>query len=71
MATPFPVFVERHQQRTYRAAFRVLGERAEALDVTQEALLALYRRGAGLPSILSGQRNLTVSYLPSLNSISR
>ncbi|MCA8923466.1 MAG: hypothetical protein KDD82_16740, partial [Planctomycetes bacterium] len=49
MATPFPVFVERHQQRTYRAAFRVLGERAEALDVTQEALLALYRRGAGLP----------------------
>jgi len=51
---PFPELVERHQQRTYRAAYRVLGERQAALDVTQDALLALHRRRASVPDERAG-----------------
>jgi RNA polymerase sigma-70 factor (ECF subfamily) len=40
--------VLRHQDRTYRAAYRILADREEARDVTQEAFLALHRHAAAV-----------------------
>lgn len=36
--------VGRHQQRLYRAAFRITGSHEEALDVAQEAFLKAFRK---------------------------
>ena len=43
-ADAFRAIVERHRATTLRAAERVLGDPVEALDVTQEAFLALHER---------------------------
>ncbi len=40
----FALLVERHKDRAYAAAYRILANRDEALDVLQESLLALYQR---------------------------
>lgn len=41
-AERFRLVVQAHQRRTFAAAYRVVGNREEALDVAQEAFLALY-----------------------------
>jgi RNA polymerase sigma-70 factor (ECF subfamily) len=41
------VLTDRHLPRAYRHAVRVLGDRAEAEDVAQEAMLRLWRQAAG------------------------
>jgi RNA polymerase sigma-70 factor (ECF subfamily) len=43
----FHVLVERHGDRPYRVAWRMLGDQSEAEDVAQEALLRLWDLGAG------------------------
>ena len=43
----FRVLVERHADRAYRIAWRMLGDGAEAEDVAQEAVLRLWRDAAG------------------------
>ncbi len=45
----FRALVAQHQTRTFRAAFRILANRDEALDVTQEAFLALHQNAAAVP----------------------
>jgi RNA polymerase sigma-70 factor (ECF subfamily) len=44
-ASAFEVLVRRHERPVYRLALRMLGNREEAEDVTQEALLSLHRHG--------------------------
>lgn len=44
----------RFQEPTFRAAYRVLGDREEALDATQEAFLALHARLDSVPSEVTG-----------------
>lgn len=41
----FETLVRRHQRRVFSLVFRMLGNREEAEDVTQEAFLALHRHG--------------------------
>ncbi len=41
-AAAFRLIVERHQQRPYRIAWRMLGDQTEAEDVAQDALLRLW-----------------------------
>lgn len=40
----FDELVHRHQNRVYAVAYRVTGNREDALDVTQEALIKAYRK---------------------------
>ena len=40
----FETLVERHQQRAYRLAWSILGDREEAKDLSQEAFLRLYEK---------------------------
>ncbi|MCC6489580.1 MAG: sigma-70 family RNA polymerase sigma factor [Candidatus Hydrogenedentes bacterium] len=40
----FDEFVRRHQGRVYAVAYRITGNREDALDVAQEALLKAYRK---------------------------
>ncbi len=54
MTSPFQVLVQQHQERTYRAALRVLRDHDEALEVTQEAFLALHRRGGDVAAAALG-----------------
>src|SRR3954465_1301392 len=42
----FEVFYDRHSGAAYSLAYRVVGSRTAAEDVTQEALLSIWRRGA-------------------------
>jgi RNA polymerase sigma-70 factor (ECF subfamily) len=44
-ARAFETLVGRHQRRVFSLVFRMLGNREEAEDVTQEAFLALHRHG--------------------------
>jgi len=47
----FDVLVSRHQSRVYAVAYRFTSNREDALDVTQEALLKVYRKiGAWQPT---------------------
>jgi len=47
----FEEIVRRHQGRVYAVAYRITGNREDALDVAQEALLKVYRKiGAWQPS---------------------
>jgi RNA polymerase sigma-70 factor (ECF subfamily) len=39
----YRLLVERHQQAVYNAAYRLLGNRDEAADITQDAFLRAYR----------------------------
>lgn len=41
----FSTLVQRHQQRVFRLLFRMLGDRDEAEDLTQETFLNLHRHG--------------------------
>jgi RNA polymerase sigma-70 factor, ECF subfamily len=43
----FEVLVSRHERRVYNLAYRMLGRRDDALDATQEAFLACYRKLGG------------------------
>lgn len=40
----FNALVQRHQAIVYRVCYRILGEREDAADATQEALLRAYRK---------------------------
>jgi RNA polymerase sigma-70 factor (ECF subfamily) len=44
-ASAFETLVRRHERPVYRLALRMLGNREEAEDVTQDALLSLHRHG--------------------------
>lgn len=43
----FELLVHRHTTHTYRVAFRLLGNREDAQDITQEALIAAWENLAG------------------------
>jgi RNA polymerase sigma-70 factor, ECF subfamily len=45
-STAFEVFYDRHGGAAYSLAYRVVGDRQAAEDVTQEALLSIWRSGA-------------------------
>src|ERR671927_1801854 len=42
----FEVFYDRHAGAAYSLAYRIVGSRSAAEDVTQEALLSIWRSGA-------------------------
>ena len=42
----FEVFYDRHGGVAYSLAYRIVGERAAAEDVTQEAFISIWRSGA-------------------------
>jgi RNA polymerase sigma-70 factor (ECF subfamily) len=42
----FDVLARRHEDRVFSLALRMLGDRSDALDATQDTLLAVYRRAA-------------------------
>ncbi len=44
----FATIVKAHQGSTYAAAYRVLGNREDALEVAQDALLAFYERSSAV-----------------------
>src|SRR3954469_19441197 len=45
-ATAFEIVYDRHGGAAYSLAYRIVGDRGAAQDVTQEAVLSLWRRGA-------------------------
>ncbi|HEX2359341.1 MAG TPA: sigma-70 family RNA polymerase sigma factor [Solirubrobacterales bacterium] len=45
-AAAFEVFYDRHGGAAYSLAYRIVGDRQAAEDVTQEALLSIWRSGA-------------------------
>jgi RNA polymerase sigma-70 factor (ECF subfamily) len=45
-AAAFEVFYDRHGGAAYSLAYRIVGERAAAEDVTQEAFVSIWRSGA-------------------------
>ena len=45
--TAFEVFYDRHGGAAYSLAYRIVGDRTLAEDVTQEAFLSIWRSGAG------------------------
>jgi RNA polymerase sigma-70 factor, ECF subfamily len=45
-ATAFEVFFDRHGGVAYSLAYRIVGERGAAEDVTQEAFVSIWRSGA-------------------------
>src|SRR3954454_19770806 len=42
----FEVFYDRHAKVAYSLAYRIVGERAAAEDVSQEAFISIWRSGA-------------------------
>src|SRR5213592_3546326 len=42
----FEVFYDRHGGAAYSLAYRIVGDRSSAEDVTQEAFLSIWRSGA-------------------------
>jgi RNA polymerase sigma-70 factor (ECF subfamily) len=69
----FEVFYDRHGGVAYSLAYRIVGERAAAEDVSQEAFISLWRSGARFDStrgsvrswMLSIVRNRAIDYLRS------
>jgi RNA polymerase sigma-70 factor, ECF subfamily len=69
----FEVFYDRHGGVAYSLAYRIVGERAAAEDVTQEAFISLWRSGARFDStrgsvrswMLSIVRNRAIDFLRS------
>jgi RNA polymerase sigma-70 factor, ECF subfamily len=69
----FEVFYDRHGGAAYSLAYRIVGERAAAEDVTQEAFISLWRSGARFDStrgsvrswMLSIVRNRAIDFLRS------
>jgi len=45
-ATAFEIFYDRHGGAAYSLAYRIVGDRQTAEDVTQEALISIWRSGA-------------------------
>jgi RNA polymerase sigma-70 factor (ECF subfamily) len=45
-ATAFEVFFDRHSGAAYSLAYRIVGSKPAAEDVTQEALISIWRSGA-------------------------
>lgn len=69
-ARAFEELVRRHQGRVYAVAYRVTGNREDALDVAQEALIKAYRRidtwqptGGFLPWLLRLTTNQGIDHL--------
>lgn len=70
----FDEIVRRYQGRVYAAAYRITGNREDALDVAQEALIKVYRRihswqptGGLLSWILKLTTNHAIDYVRKLN----
>jgi RNA polymerase sigma-70 factor (ECF subfamily) len=69
----FEVFYDRHGGVAYSLAYRIVGEKAAAEDVTQEAFISLWRSGARFDStrgsvrswMLSIVRNRAIDFLRS------
>jgi len=66
----FEELVRRHQGRVYAVAYRLTGNREDALDVTQDAFLKAYRKigqwrpiGGFLPWLLRLARNQAIDHL--------
>lgn len=66
----FDEMVRRYQGRVYAVAFRLTGNREDALDVTQDALIKAYRKidswkptGGFLPWLLRLTRNQAIDHI--------
>jgi len=67
----FRTLVAVHKDRTFRAALRVLANRDEALDVTQEAFLALHRHAGRVPDDAVGPWLVRVATNRSIDRVRR
>src|SRR6476469_4447705 len=61
----FPALVEEHQDRLYSIALRLLGDRRDAEEVAQDALVRAFRAMRGYP----GERVAALRLRPWLASI--
>jgi RNA polymerase sigma-70 factor (ECF subfamily) len=57
----FEVFYDRHGGAAYSLAYRIVGERAAAEDVTQEAFISIWRSGARYDQARGSVRSWTLS----------
>ncbi len=57
----FEVFYDRHGGAAYSLAYRIVGERAAAEDVTQEAFISIWRSGARFDQARGSVRSWTLS----------
>ena len=57
----FEVFYDRHGGVAYSLAYRIVGEKAAAEDVTQEAFISLWRTGARFDSTRGSVRSWMLS----------
>ena len=57
----FGVFYDRHGGVAYSLAYRIVGERAAAEDVTQEAFISIWRSGARFDRARGSVRSWTLS----------
>lgn len=57
----FEVFYDRHGGAAYSLAYRIVGDRAAAEDVTQEAFISLWRSGARFDPTRGSVRSWTLS----------
>ncbi len=57
----FEVFYDRHGGVAYSLAYRIVGEKAAAEDVTQEAFISLWRSGARFDSTRGSVRSWMLS----------
>jgi RNA polymerase sigma-70 factor (ECF subfamily) len=59
-AGAFEVFYDRHGAAAYSLAYRIVGERAAAEDVTQEAFVSIWRSGARFDRARGSVRSWTL-----------
>src|SRR5918994_7676786 len=59
-ANAFEVFYDRHAGAAYSLAYRIVGDRQGAEDVTQEALLSIWRSGARFDRTRGSGRSWTL-----------
>src|SRR3954468_6362886 len=57
----FEVFYDRHGGVAYSLAYRIVGEKAAAEDVTQEAFISIWKSGARFDSTRGSVRSWTLS----------
>jgi RNA polymerase sigma-70 factor, ECF subfamily len=57
----FEVFYDRHGGAAYSLAYRIVGEKAAAEDVTQEAFISIWRSGARFDSTRGSVRSWMLS----------
>lgn len=60
-AEAFAVFYDRHGGAAYSLAYRIVGERGAAEDVTQEAFISIWRSGARFDRTRGSVRSWTLS----------